>query len=158
MDSKKMDTEIKDSILKIKSKLKKRDFENKYQISKYVLQNVLNKWDENEAILNLTSRIKEVELENGLLKSEVIELMDLLSKYSSKKTSNITNGEYNTTVNLLNQRIFSLEHSTKKAILLQEVHYSILLDIIHENNIDIDLKTVLKNKKDEFCNRLEYKK
>ncbi|MFY7733750.1 MAG: hypothetical protein ACOVSR_09730 [Bacteroidia bacterium] len=68
----------------------KRKKSNDWQISTYVLDQVVKKWDRDEAIMNLRDRIKELELENGILKSESnkVEYDRLLNENSILRKNN----------------------------------------------------------------------
>lgn len=68
----------------IKKSVRNRVLKNNYEISTFMLSAIINKWDENETIMNLTQRIKDVETENGSIKSELNEALNIIQKKNKK--------------------------------------------------------------------------
>jgi hypothetical protein len=100
-----LENQITESILKTKRSLKKIGFQNKYQISKYVLDYVLSQWGENDAIMNLRDRVKELENENGLLTSELNELIDTKLKSTPFKLGKLVFEKSGSIINSLSQNL-----------------------------------------------------
>ncbi len=75
---------IQQKIENIKKSVRNRVLKNNYEISTFMLSNIINKWDENETIMNLTQRIKDVETENGAIKSELNEALNIIQKKNKK--------------------------------------------------------------------------
>jgi len=135
--------ELRDSIIKAKKSLKKTSLKNSYEISKFALQEIISKWDENEAIANMYSRIKELEMENGYLMAEITEIIDVASKFIPKKSNNASLGEIKLIINNLKQRIISLEISDKKHKNIANAQYKILSDIVSDYKINVNIKDLI---------------
>lgn len=144
--------ELRDSIIKTKITLKKLVLKNNYEISKYALKEIIQKWSDNETILNMHDRIKELELENGTLMSEINELVDVATKFIPKKSNNIRLGEVKLIVNNLEQRNRSLEILARKHQTNSEIVHELLTDIVSEYNIDLNVKEKLCQKRAEHIN------
>ena len=64
---------------------KHKILKDKQSISTFTVKLIVDKWDENEAIMNLVSRVRELDVENGELKAYISELKESKKK---KKTIN----------------------------------------------------------------------
>lgn len=89
---------------------------NNYTYSTEMIRAIVERWEDNQVIMNLANRIREVEKENGILKSDIAEL-----KYIN--TEAIQNEQISTLKKQLEKkklRITELQNRVKKLVKLNE--------------------------------------
>lgn len=168
--------EINKSILNTKKRLKQLFFYNKYEISKYVLNHIINKWDKNEVIMNLRDRIIEIENENGILTSDLNELIDKRLKISPSILKNIYDKNLNKQISELKielqekentiGKLIKINNSLKgtikgfnKVVMKKEFNYEVikgvLMDTIQKNRMTFCLRSRIGSKIKELKTQIK---
>ena len=105
------------------SSTRERILKDKQSISTYTVNKIVEKWDRDETIMNLAARIKELDFENGVLKSEIESLKDKIPKKGilqlRQETKRLTNRN-----NLLESK------NKRQAEVIKRLEYSFKIDKI----------------------------